>query len=285
MKDLDIKILRSFVSVAETGNMTVSARRLVQTQGAVSQQIKRLEAALDHKLFLRSGQGLKLTAAGTKLLAQAQQLIAANDAIVRSFRPGDRRRTLRFGLPYDLVSAYLTATLERFSPAFPEVEVDLFCEASPTLRERVASGALDLAVVEEAVGTEGGEVLRVEPLVWVGPGGGAAHRRRPLPLSLVAENCAFRQPVHDALDRAGIAWRTVFQNGDLNATMATVRGGLSVTACLAGLVPPGLGVLPPDCGLPALPGVAIKLYRADRTPAPLTEEFCAMLRQAISAGG
>lgn len=282
MRDMDIRVLRSFLSVAETGNMTASAGKLVQTQGAVSQQIKRLETALGHKLFLRSGRGLKLTAAGEKLLPQAQSLVAASDHILKSFRPTASKKVVRFGMPYDLVSAYLASTLEDFSSAFPEIEVELFCEASPVLKEMAVGHDLDLAMVEEPVASAQGEILRVAPLVWVGKPPAGTHTRRPLPISLVAESCAFRPCVHDALDEAGIEWRTVFQNGDINATMAAVRSGMSVTACISGFVPSGLSELHEDSGLPALPDFAISLYRSSEAPDVSTTELCAVIRRSVA---
>lgn len=42
-RNLDLDLIRTFVAVAESGSMTVAANLLHMTQGAVSQQVKRLE--------------------------------------------------------------------------------------------------------------------------------------------------------------------------------------------------------------------------------------------------
>lgn len=282
MNDLDSKLLRAFVSVAKSKSMTASAQETGQTQGAVSQQVKRLETLLGQKLFLRSGQGLSLTASGTQLVQYANAAIDACDDIFDHFRPDVTAKTVRFGMPYDLVSAFLSSTLDQFSSAFPEIDVDLHCEASPVLKEMVKVGDLDLAMVEEPVHLAKGDVLRMEPLVWIGKKGGRAHTKQPLPISLVAESCSFRPSIQAALEDEALSWRTVFENGDLNATMATVRSDMSVTAGLKSLVPPELTILPTAEGLPDLPNFAICLYPIESELHAGARELSTMIKRAFS---
>ena len=70
------------------------------------------------------------------------------------------------------------------------------------LAEAVDAGEIDLAVIEEPVGRPIGECLSIERLVWVGCKGGEAYRKRPLPISIVSDTCAFRPVVFEALRRA-----------------------------------------------------------------------------------
>ena len=80
-RNLDTALIRSFVTAAETGGMTAAANALHLTQGAVSQQIKRLEDAFACPLFERDRRGLILTNAGERLLGKARRLLALNDEI------------------------------------------------------------------------------------------------------------------------------------------------------------------------------------------------------------
>ena len=64
--------LRSFVAVAQTGNLTQAAKRLYTTPPAISAHIKSLEAELATPLFLRSSKGMALTEKGQLLLTKAQ---------------------------------------------------------------------------------------------------------------------------------------------------------------------------------------------------------------------
>ena len=105
---------------------------------------------------------------------------------------------------------------------------------------------------------------------------------RPLPLSMVDERCAFRPVVLGALADEGIAWRTVFESGNIEATAATVRAGLAITAWLASTVPADLETLAPHAaGLPALPPFAICL-RLPATVQPAALEFARCVRESMS---
>ena len=77
---------------------------------------------------------------------------------------------------------------------------------------------------------------------------------------MVAESCAFRPAVLTALRDCGRMWRTVFENGNLEATTAMVRTDLAVTAWLVFTVPPWFEILSPESELPALPPYAINLH-------------------------
>ncbi|MFT5807661.1 MAG: DNA-binding transcriptional LysR family regulator [Moritella dasanensis] len=64
--------LRSFVAVAQTGNLTQAAKRLYTTPPAISAHIKTLEEELSTPLFIRSSKGMSLTDKGQLLLVKAQ---------------------------------------------------------------------------------------------------------------------------------------------------------------------------------------------------------------------
>jgi len=64
--------LRSFVAVAQTGNLTQAAKRLYTTPPAISAHIKSLEDELSTPLFIRSNKGMSLTDKGQLLLKKAQ---------------------------------------------------------------------------------------------------------------------------------------------------------------------------------------------------------------------
>lgn len=281
MRNLDTALLRGFVAVAEAASMTVAANALHLTQGAVSQQIRRLEDLFGAPLFVRSRQGLSLTPAGERLLGKARRLLALNDEIWSEMTAPDFTGVVRLGVPYDLVGTLLPPVLKSFAGACPKVEVSLMCEASPALVAAAAAGAVDLALVEQPVGEAGGECLAVDRLVWVGARNGTAYRKRPLPISLVSERCAFRGPLLAALDKTGLDWVTVFENANIDATRAAVGMDLAVSAWLASTVPAGLDILHREAGLPDLPGFAIGLYRSKAAVNPVADELARHLRDGL----
>jgi DNA-binding transcriptional LysR family regulator len=76
-RDLDSSLLRTFVTVAETGAVGAAASRLARTQAAVSMQLRRLEEDLGQRLLDRSPRGVQLTEAGHLLLPYAHAILGA----------------------------------------------------------------------------------------------------------------------------------------------------------------------------------------------------------------
>src|ERR1700722_4980105 len=279
-QNLDIHLVRTFVTVASHGSMTVAANHLHLTQGAISQQIKRLEESFACSLFEREGRRLELTQVGERFLGNAKRLLGMNDEIWADMRTGPLRGQLRLGLPYDLVGTCFPPIFKVFTEVYPDVEISLMCGSSPELSKALASGSLDLAVIEAATDDASGECLRVERLVWVGARGGVAHTKRPLPISMVAESCAFRPVVLRALREKGLEWRTVFESGNIEATTATVRSDLGITAWLASTIPSDLDILGRDTDLPILPNFAISLHMPS-SAGPAAREFAQYVRHGV----
>ncbi|MFC7631577.1 LysR substrate-binding domain-containing protein [Paraburkholderia humisilvae] len=281
IRNLNLDLIRTFVTVAESGSVTVAANLLHMTQGAASQQIKRLEDRLDCLLFVRKARKLELSRHGEQLLVKARQMLRLNDEIWADMTAESLRGSLRVGVPYDLVTP-LASAMKAFAEAHPHVEISLECAASLELCEAVDNGRVDMSLVECLASEAEGEVIRIEPLVWVTGRGSDAWEKRPLPLSMVDERCAFRPVVLGALADGNIPWRTVFESGNIEATAATVRAGLAVTTWLVSTVPPDLeAMVPRAAGLPALPPFAICL-RLPSTVQPAALEFARYIRESLS---
>ncbi|MDR5815460.1 MULTISPECIES: LysR substrate-binding domain-containing protein [unclassified Caballeronia] len=280
IRNLDLDLIRTFVTVADSGSMTVAAHLLHMTQGAVSQQVKRLEEQLDCPLFVRKTRKLELSRQGEPFLVKARQLLKLNDEIWADMNAQPLRGSLRVGVPYDLVTP-LAPAMKAFAEAHPHVDVSLVCAASSEVGEALDAGRVDVALVEAVAGEAEGDVIRIEPLVWVTGRDSVAWQKRPLPLSMVDERCAFRPLVLGALADKGIAWRTVFESGNIEATAATVRAGLAITAWLASTVPADLETLAPHlAGLPSLPQFAICL-RLPASAQPSAQAFARCVRETM----
>lgn len=282
IRNLDTSLIRTFVTAADKASMTGAANALNLTQGAVSQQIRRLEDVIGQSLFERDRRGLRLTRCGERLLDRARRFLRLNDEILAEIGGGIVAGQVRLGVPYDLVGTLLQPVLKAYAEAYPQVEISLVCASSPELVEALAAGTIDLAVIEEQVGLSAGECLLVDRLVWVGARGGSARSKRPLPVSMVADTCAFRPAVLQALSGHGLDWRTVFENGNIDATTATVRSDLAVTTWLASTVPGDLDILSFDAGLPTLPNFSVNLHLPRHAIAPAAQAFAAQIREGLS---
>lgn len=282
IRNLDTALVRTFVTVADKASMTAAANALHLTQGAVSQQVKRLEETLGCSLFERDRRGLRLTRSGERLLDKARRLLSLNDEIWTEMAGSTVDGQVRLGVPYDLVGTLLAPVLKAYAETYPQVEISLVCASSPELASALAAGTIDLAVIEERVGPTSGECLAIDGLVWVGARGGVARAKRPLPVSIVADTCAFRPVVLSALNEHGLEWRTVFENGNIDATTATVRSDLAVTTWLASTVPADLDILPLDAGLPPLPNFSINLHLPRHGVSPAAQEFARHIRDGLA---
>jgi DNA-binding transcriptional LysR family regulator len=252
-RDIDISLIRAFLAVVDSDGVTAAASVLGVSQAAASQQIKRLEEALDCRLFER-------------------RLLSLNDEVWSAMHTPAFEGEVRFGVPYDIIGSFVPPILRRFAKAQPRVRVSLVCEDSSIVRSALRSGGVDLALTTETECGRHGETLRTDRLVWVGVPGGEAHLRDPLPVSLGAPTCVFRPVAIDALGRARRDWRAVCEVSRLEPVYAAIEADLAVAPLLRSSVPARFDVFEGkaarEARLPSLPEFRINLYaRPGLTPA------------------
>ncbi len=278
-RNLDLTAIRAFVTVAECGGVTRAAGQLNLTQSAVSMQLKRLEEALGQSLLDRSGRGISLTAQGEQLMSYGRRMLALNDEVWARMRDDAFEGEIRFGVPHDIVYPYVPTILQRFAAEFPRVRVELISSFTKALKADFARGEVDVILTTEAGVDQGGEVLQVQPLKWVGAPDGVAWRQRPLKLAF-ENGCIFRDPVQRALDEAGIAWDMVVSSDSSRTVDATVSADLAVHANIAGNSSPHVRLISHDGALPELPSVNVNMYHAPRRDMPLIDALTEYVRQA-----
>ena len=279
--NLDVSLLRAFVAVVDTGGMTAASGILNLTQAAVSQQIKRLEETLGEELITRDRRGVTLTGAGERLFGRAKRLLAMNDEIWTEMTTPEFEGEIRLGIPSDIINTYLPTFLKDFARRYPRVEITLHSGSSASLRERLAAGKVDIVMATELTCDADGENLVMDRLVWVGARGGEAAWQRPLPVSIGCSDCAFRAPIREALQKAGIEWRSVSEVTNTSAQVATVAADIAVMAWMASTVPSHLEVLGPDTGLPLLPPFMVNLYLPKGGGNHIVQEMARMIRDAV----
>lgn len=118
-----LNALRAFEAAARHLSFKEAARELFVTPGAVSQQIKRLEAELGVTLFHRMTRSIVLTEAGQAyypVLRQAfQKIVEATDDLA----PGRHTQVLSVSLFPSVAVKWLVPRLGRFSRCYPDIEV------------------------------------------------------------------------------------------------------------------------------------------------------------------
>ena len=162
--DVDTRLVRYFVAVADEGSLTRAAQRLFVSQPALTKQIKALEDRLGVRLFTRSRAGMALTEAGRELAARAPAMLAACDLALRETKSAASRaaRVLRVGF---LASAANEATQDivaAFGRARPGWRVDLRLSSWADPTAGLADGDVDVALLR--LPCPGQDALRVTVL-------------------------------------------------------------------------------------------------------------------------
>lgn len=241
--NLDIDLLRAFVTVSETSSFTRAAALLGRTQPAISLQIRRLEDQLRSPLFDRGGKGISLTTEGAGLLPQARRLLRLNDEIVSTLGEGDLEGEVRFGAPEDIATMHLPGILGAFARSHPRIKLSVTCDYTANLLDQMSRGTLDLALIKrEPVGPELGVRVWSEPLVWVALDASIGETT-PLPLIIAPAPDIYRKRALGALQEAGISFRASFTSPSLAGQMAALRAGLGVGVLPAAMAPRDLAVL------------------------------------------
>ena len=277
---LEPDLLRTFVSICESGSFTAAARSVGRTQSAVSMQIKKLEETLGRPLLVRSPHLAEPTIHGRLLLEHARRILAAQDEALGAFDLAAARGGIVIGAPNDWAADVLPRAVAAFHLEHPDMRVELVSESAAALCRRMDETRLDFAIAPAHLAPEG-RTLRRHAVVWMGPAQGDAARRDPLPLALFEEGCICRAWTIEALSRAGRVWRVASTGSSLASVVAAVRAGLGVTGLPEESLAPGLRVLGEAEGLPALPDLEMRLVRVSRRRAPALDVLEAHLVEAF----
>jgi DNA-binding transcriptional LysR family regulator len=148
---MNLRQLRTFVAIADSGGIVRAATRLNMTQPTASRQISGLEAELGVPLFDRIGRGVHLTAEGEDLLRHSRRVLAEIDSLrerARALKAG-QTGTLRVGTTPQAIESLLVDFLPHFRKAHPGVDVDLVEDGGVRLPGRLERGDVHLTIMPE----------------------------------------------------------------------------------------------------------------------------------------
>jgi LysR family hca operon transcriptional activator len=151
---MELRHLRYFIAVAETGSLTEAAKhRLYTSQPSLSRQIRDLEDEVGVQLLSRSVHGVELTAAGEAFLDHARVALMHVDAAVETARRAAQppSKTFAIGFQTGHEMNWLPQAMHVLHDELKNIHVTVSSDYSPDLAEALARGRLDLAF------------LRVEP--------------------------------------------------------------------------------------------------------------------------
>lgn len=155
---MEIRQLRAFVAIAESGTFTAGAAKVHVTQAAISMQIRQLETEIGARVFVRAPRHVILTEAGEHLLHRARQILREHDAAIEEIAElaGAERGRLRIGSASAMVlTDQLPRILKELRKQHPRAEISVTSGTSEALVEQIGAGELDIAFVSLPVDVRG----------------------------------------------------------------------------------------------------------------------------------
>lgn len=267
--------LRAFLAVARTGNVRKAAEELHLTQPAVTARIKTLETALGVDLFDRSA-SMRPTKNGAALIGYAEQYLKLNGLIQRDVgRLDSVESQFRIGVSETIVQSWLPEFIAALRAEFPKLSVEIDVDISRSLRERLLSSAIDLALLMGPVSDYRVENIALPEyeMTWLrAPSLEISDPSEGAPVITFARDTRpFRLLKEALLERYGPG-AVIFPSSSLSACFRLVAAGL------------GIGALPLSLAKDYLAAGQVERFDPGWTPAPLgfTASFLATPEAAVS---
>ncbi len=278
---LDSDLMRTFLAVADTGSVTSAADQVGRTQSAVSMQIRRLEGSLGQVLFTRLPRGVALTPRGTQLIPYARRAVRCLDEAALALRTKTLHGPVRVGIPEEYSEIVLPQALAAFAERHPAVEVTVRCDHTASQLAAIAADELDLAIVFERVRTTEGELLAIDPTVWVTCDMFSQHLQRPLPIAVYSRAGWCNDLAFESLEKIGIDYRVAFACDPSGGLKVAARTGLAVAFLTRSTIPAGCRELTADDGFPVIDSPLAVLRHNPRGSSPAIDELAKSLRDAF----
>jgi DNA-binding transcriptional LysR family regulator len=242
---LQVSRLKVFVEVAKQGSISAAAEELSYTQSAVSQQIAALEAETGVTLIERLPRGVRLTTAGSTLLAHAEGILgrlAAAEADLEAIA-GLRGGQLRMASFPTAGATLMPLAIAMFRAQHPEVELTLAEGEPEEIAPRLFAGEFDLALLFEFEGTSESLVsdlvrqpLFEDPMFLALPADHPLSRRRTLRLADLRAEAWVQTSSSSACARhvvrcchvAGFEPIVSFESDDYQTVQGLVAAGVGV---------------------------------------------------------
>ncbi|PRB43381.1 LysR family transcriptional regulator [Arthrobacter sp. MYb23] len=259
---MELRLLRSFIAVAENRNFGAAAKDLMTTQSALTKQIQVLERQAGNTLFTRGRHGAALTPAGRALLADSVDLVRRADALAHRMQRvamgAEGVLNVGFGMSALDVAPRAVAV---FRSRHPGVDIKLEDMSSTAQFEALGNDSLHVGFVRLPAPPEfGARVIRRDQLALAVPSGVPVPgldreslrewlRGRPLVRLLPVRGPGLAAQTSQLFTDLGCSPTVMYETSDLLTVLALVAAGTGsavVPASVAAIVPGGVQLIPID---------------------------------------
>jgi DNA-binding transcriptional LysR family regulator len=277
---LDIAPLRSLVAVADCGGFQRAATHLHLSQGAVSQHVRRLEAAVGRPLVERHGRGSRFTLDGEQLLAQARRMLALHDETLQGFDV-EVEETLTIGCTEHAAAQLLPSLSAALEASAPGYRFRFRIDRGLKLREGLATGRIDLALLLSADHADAVPVGDLALRWYAAPSWSMPSPPAPVPVVAFDNPCALRTRALETLSAHAIPAVIGAEATQLAGVQAAVGAGLGVALMATmGQTPEGLV---PRSDLPTPESLQLYVCGRQGLPSSVPGLVAEALRPAVGA--
>ena len=193
---METKKLEALVTAVRTGSFTRAAEVLGYTQSGLTHMMNSLEKDIGFALLVRSRNGIRLTAAGERVLPMIEDFLRAGDTLEREIRLINTRReeTIRVGSYASIAMHWLPELIQRFRDRHPDVAVDIQMGSVQEVYGWVREDKVDMCFASRQEGANFDWIhLRNDPLLAILPPDYDLQGRESLPVSCL-EGMDFLMP-------------------------------------------------------------------------------------------
>lgn len=263
----DATTLECFLAVADSKSFTKASEKVSRTQSAVSQQIIKLETQIGKPLFNRNS-SITLTSYGETLLIYAKKIIKLNNEAMDRFKQSDLHGEVRFGLPEDFASAFLSDVLEKYASLHPHIFLNIECDLTVNLLNRFKKKEFDLVLVKmnKPEDFPNGIDVWSETLEWVSNNDlyDIENKDEAIPLILSPQPCVYREKAIKSLEKNNRKWKIVFSSHSYAGTVAAVKAGMGITVMSRNMIPKELKIVRKNNNIPKLDDAHISLLKHNK---------------------
>ncbi len=230
---MEIRTLRTFLTVAQTGTIVEASKRLHCVQSNITSRIKALEQELDVELFVRSRSGMALTPAGILFKTHAQAVVDAEASAVAAVENfSNSVKILRIGSMESTLATRLPQQISAFRALHRELKIHICSGPTENLVPQVLDNRIDVAFIGGQYPHRDleGRIAFAEEMVLVSDKNVADPKQvGGLPLIVFKSGCSYRTFAHDWMKAHGLAPHDFFELGTLEGILGCVASGIGVT--------------------------------------------------------
>lgn len=243
---MDIRFLRTLVSVSEQGSFAAAANAVGLSPSAVSMQMRALENYLATDLFDRSHRPPTLNRNGLALLPTARKIVDLHDNLRDAAAASDEcAGSLRLGVIPTALSSFVPAVLASLNVAHPRIEMQIVTGMNTALFQLLKSGELDAAIIGEPPRLPSNlrwNAIAEEPICVIArtdlPEEDAEALLRTHPYIKLVRGAWQLRLIDEQLTKLSITPQTVMQLDSIEAVALMVYHGLGVSIVPRRLVEP-----------------------------------------------